>query len=367
VKLEIAPQAFSLSRPFETSYGTLAVRETLVVALTDADGVTGYGEAAPLEAYDGVSLERVLSALERCREVLEATPRLPDKRAPQPDPAAPMRELLERCARAARLPQALAAVDLALWDMLARRSGQPLYRLLDGKQQVTPRVAVNATVTALDRAQAAEQAAQAAHAGYPCVKIKVGVGDDAGRVAAVRAAAGPQIALRLDANGAWRVPEAIAAIAALAPAGLELVEEPVHGAAAMREVREQAEVRVAIDETATEPGAIEAGAADAVRLKLSSCGGVTALLGYASRARAAGCEVYVGSAVDGPLGVAGALHAAAAVAAQGPMPPCGLATLRLLVGMDEVFPVEQGSIAVPEAPGLGVPNLDQLGLGLAGR
>jgi L-alanine-DL-glutamate epimerase-like enolase superfamily enzyme len=359
VKLEIARQAYKLVRPFETSYGTLEVREILVIALTDADGVTGYGEAAPLEAYDGVSLERVRVALERCREVLEATPRLPHTPAPCPEPA--LRELLERCGRTARLPQALAAVDLALWDILARRSGQPLYRLLDGQQQASPRVAVNATVTALDRAQAAAQAAQAAHEGYPCVKIKVGVGDDAGRVAAVRAAAGPQIALRLDANGAWRVPEAIAAIAALAPAGLELVEEPVHGAAAMREVREHVEVRVAIDETATEPGAIEAGAADAVRLKLSSCGGVTGLLGYAARARAAGCELYLGSALDGPLGVAAALHCAAALGARGPMPPCGLATLQLLEGMDEVLPVRQGSIVVPEAPGLGVPQLGEPG------
>ena len=61
------------------------------------------------------------------------------------------------------------------------------------------------------------------------MKVKVGIGDDAGRVAAVRAAAGPQMELRLDANGAWDVDEAVASIEALAPAGLELVEEPVHG------------------------------------------------------------------------------------------------------------------------------------------
>ena len=62
------------------------------------------------------------------------------------------------------------------------------------------------------------------------------------------------MALRLDANGAWDVDEAVRMIEALAPAGLELVEEPVHGIYAMREVRERAAVRVAIDETAAEPG-----------------------------------------------------------------------------------------------------------------
>ena len=63
------------------------------------------------------------------------------------------------------------------------------------------------------------------------MKLKVGIGDDAGRVAAVRAAVGPEMALRLDANGAWSVEEAVRAIDTLSPAGLELVEEPVHGLA----------------------------------------------------------------------------------------------------------------------------------------
>ena len=68
------------------------------------------------------------------------------------------------------------------------------------------------------------------------------------------------MALRLDANGAWSVEEAVRAIDALAPAGLELVEEPVHGLEAMREVRERVAVRVAIDETAAEHGALDGAA-----------------------------------------------------------------------------------------------------------
>ena len=73
-------------------------------------------------------------------------------------------------------------------------------------------VAVNATLTALDRAGVAAQAATAASQGFGCVKVKVGVGDDAGRVAAVRAALGSEVALRLDANGAWDAEEAVRAI-----------------------------------------------------------------------------------------------------------------------------------------------------------
>ena len=73
--------------------------------------------------------------------------------------------------------------------------------------------------------------------GFRCVKVKVGIGDDAGRLAAVRAAVGPDVLIRVDANGAWATPEeALANLRALAPVGLELCEEPMHGVEALRAV-----------------------------------------------------------------------------------------------------------------------------------
>ena len=182
------------------------------------------------------------------------------------------------------------------------------------------------------------------------MKLKVGIGDDAGRVAAVRAALGPEPRLRLDANGAWTVEEAVRAIEALAPAGLELVEEPVHGLAALRELRERVHVRIAMDETAAEPGALASGAADAVCLKLGRCGGISALLACATLVRASGAEPYVASTFDGPLGIAAALHAAAALRIDA---ACGLSTLDLFDDdVEHPFAVRDGVIAVPRGPGL---------------
>ena len=197
---------------------------------------------------------------------------------------------------------------------------------------------VNATITAEDRSGAAEQAAEAARAGFGVVKVKVGIGDDAGRLAAVRAAVGPAVGLRVDANGAWSVPEAVAAIGSLEPVGLELVEEPVHGLENVRRVREAVAARVAIDETSAEPGALGAGAADAVCLKLSRCGGISGALAAGAEVRASGAEVYLTSSLDGPVGVAGALHAAAALASTGPLAHCGLATLALFEDLEDPLP-----------------------------
>jgi L-alanine-DL-glutamate epimerase-like enolase superfamily enzyme len=332
-----------LRDPLRSSYGAVVERELLAVSLTDADGVTGCGEAAPLEPYDGVSVERVERALERYRPVLEQAETMNGA------------QIVDACRRVEDLPEAFAAIDLALWDRAGRLSGRPVAALIVDTPASS--VAVNATVSAPDRAQAAERAAEAVASGFECVKLKVGIGDDAGRVAAVRAAAGPQTMLRLDANGAWNVEQAVRSIEALSPAGLELVEEPVHGLATMREVRERVTVRVAIDETAAEHGALTAGVADAVCLKISRCGGISGLLAAAALVRASGAEVYLASTLDGPLGVAAATHAAAALASRGPLPACGLATLGMFVGLEQVLAPEAGRIAVPREPGLGVDAL----------
>ncbi|MBX5442333.1 MAG: o-succinylbenzoate synthase, partial [Solirubrobacteraceae bacterium] len=200
-------------------------------------------------------------------------------------------------------------------------------------------------------AGAAAAAAAAAAAGFRCVKLKVGTGDDAGRVAAVRAAAGPGMALRLDANGAWDVEEAVRTIDALSPAGLELVEEPVHGIEAMGEVRARTAVRIALDETAAVPGALASAVADAVCLKVARGGGISSLLVQASLVHATGAEVYLASAYDGPLGVAAAVHAAAALRVD---LPCGLATLTAFADEEvaAALPVVDGAIRVPDGPGL---------------
>jgi L-Ala-D/L-Glu epimerase len=340
VKLEIERRSLSLATPLQSSYGAVGERELLIVALTGADGVTGYGEAAPLEAYDGVSVKRVKRVVESYRPALA---RSGDVNGAQ---------VIEACRSVDDLPAALAAIDLALWDRAGRRAGKPVAALLSDDPAAS--VPVNATLAALDRAGVAEQAARAVREGFECLKLKVGVGDDAGRVAAARAGAGPDAKLRLDANGAWSVEEAVRMIDALAPAGLELVEEPVHGLQAVREVRERVAVRVAIDETAGEHGALGAGVADAVCLKISRCGGISGLLAAATLVRASGAEAYVASTFDGPLGIAAAVHAAAALASRGPVPHCGLATLGMFEGIDNPLPARAGRIAVPTGGGLGV-------------
>jgi o-succinylbenzoate synthase len=310
-----------LRAPFFSASGALPARPLVYVSLTGDDGRTGYGEAAPLPSYDGVDVSDVLAALE----------------AWEPSAGGPL----------PALRQAAAAVDLARWDLAGRRAGAPVWRLL-GAASPAP-VAVNATVAVEEPDGAAEVAASAARTGFRCVKVKVGAGDDLARVHAVRAAVGGDVAIRLDANGAWTVEQAIAALAAMEPLRIECCEEPVHGADALARVAAATPVPVAADESANDPGLLERRACAAVCLKVAACGGITGVIETARRARAAGYQVYLASTLDGPLGIAAALHAAAVIR---PDRPCGLATLSAFEAPDPL-PPEAGFMRAPSDPGLG--------------
>jgi L-Ala-D/L-Glu epimerase len=339
MELTARPLSRPLRAPFTAGHGTVTDRPLVLVAVRAADGATGYGEAAPLESYDGVSIADVLVALDACRPVLASYPG-----------HAPVADVVARCGEVTTVAQALAAIDLALWDLAGRRARVPVWQLLGAGGPVPPRVEVNWTITAADRSGAAREAAEARVAGFRTVKLKVGLGDDHGRVAAVRAFGGPQLAIRVDANGVWDVDQAGAALRALEPSGIELCEEPVHGLAELDALRGETDIPIALDESADRPGALDARHGDLVCLKVSRCGGIAGTLTAAERARTAGYEVYLASTLDGPLGIAAAVHCAAVIA---PRPACGLATLGLFAGEADPLPPADGAIVAPSGAGLG--------------
>jgi L-alanine-DL-glutamate epimerase-like enolase superfamily enzyme len=344
VSIALMVKGAPLRAPFAAAHGAVQHRELLGLELHDpASGLRGFGEAAPLESYDGVSMRAVIEALRDCLDVLK-----PFRASMAIDPGE-RAALLAECERRAVLPQAIAAIDLALWDIAGRAARKPVWQLLDPHAMPPTPVDVNYTIAAPDRAGAATEAARARTLGFGTVKLKVGTGDDAGRVAAVRAAAGPDMAIRLDANGAWSVAEAIRWLEVLAPAGIELCEEPVHGVEQIAEVARSSPVPVAIDESTSDPATFGDRHAHAVCLKISR-GGITGVLAQARRARELGYAVYLSSTLDGPLGIAAALHAARIVE---PDLACGLATLPLFADHPDPLPAHSGVIAPPLAPGLG--------------
>jgi L-alanine-DL-glutamate epimerase-like enolase superfamily enzyme len=327
----------SLTDPLRPA-GSPLFRPLVRLTLEGLDGAVGHGEAAPLESYDGVSVSRVLEALTTHTSVL-ATYESPET------------DVRAACASADPLPQALAAIDLALWDMAGRRAGKSVSELL-GEAEPPP-VLVNATIGAVEPRSAAEEGRTAAQAGFGCVKVKVGTPDDRQRLEAVRDAVGPEMLIRVDANGAWDQLTAPERIRALSRFDIELFEEPAHGAAAIEAVAHALpKIALATDESASAMLGIHARRlCDAVCLKIAASGGITGLIDDANRARGLGYEVYIASTLDGPLGIAAALHAAAVVR---PDRHCGLATLgRFQPAVPAALEPYGGVMSVPTGPGLG--------------
>lgn len=336
MKVQLRRVLAPLRAPWQSAHGQIAERELLLLALEDAEGRIGHGEAAPLPSYDGVGIDDARAALEDCRSALENADGHDHE------------QLIAECERRAVLPQAVAAIDLALWDLAGQRAHAPVWRLLGAARKTA--VEVNYTISAADRSGAANEAAEARAEGYGCLKAKVGIGDDAGRLAAIRAAAGTEMAIRIDANGAWTIDEARRALHALEPVRIELCEEPVHGLDDTGRLAELTAIPLALDESAGAPGALEHRVCAAVCLKIARCGGISGVVAAALTARATGYEVYLASSLDGPLGIAGALHAAAVI---GPDRPCGLATLGMFASKANPLPAHRGRIELPAGPGLG--------------
>jgi O-succinylbenzoate synthase len=210
-------------------------------------------------------------------------------------------------------------------------------------------VPVNSIIPAVGPDRAAQMALAA---GCATVKVKVAepgqsLAEDRDRVAAVRAAMGPDARIRVDANMAWDVPTAVAAITALDAWDLEYVEQPCATLDELGDVRRRVAVAIAADEsirTAEDPHrAAAAAAVDVVVVKVPPLGGVSRALEVVD---AAGLPAVVSSAVDTSVGLAAGVALAAAL----PDLPfaCGLGTGLLLaadVTDDPLVPVD-GVVAV---------------------
>jgi O-succinylbenzoate synthase len=185
--------------------------------------------------------------------------------------------------------------------------------------------------------------------GCTTAKVKVAdpgsaLADDLARVEAVRDALGPSGQVRVDANGAWSVDEAVAAVAALdrAAGGLEYVEQPCATVEDLAAVRRRVEVAIAADESirrAEDPYRVrDLAAADIAVLKVQPLGGVRACLRIAEDI---GMPVVVSSALETSLGLAAGVALAAALPELDHA--CGLATRSLLtadVATPELVPVD---------------------------
>lgn len=323
--------------PFIIARGGSSEYQVVWVRLRDADGVEGWGEAAPSKYY-GETAASVMSAITHLAPIIERV----DGWSIEAIEAE-----LEKSLRGNA--SARCAISAALHDLLGKRLGVPLWKLWGLEPAAAPVSSYTIGIAPDDetlRTRVLEAAA------YPLLKIKLGTPRDAEVLRIVRETA-PAAQLRVDANCAWNAKQALGMMQSLVDNGVDMLEQPLppHDLEGLRFVRDRSPIPVVADESCIVASDIPklAGVVDGVNIKLAKCGSLREALRMIAVARAHGMRVMCGCMVESTLGIAAAAHFAPL------LDDVDLDGAALL--SDDPFTgpaIPGGRVTLGDAPGLGV-------------
>lgn len=341
-----------LRSPFRISTGDLGRAGNLgrVIVRVDTDFGSAYGEAVGLPTVTGTTAGGLLSAIES-----QLTPAI----------------LGHSCADIAGLHRkmasalmghepAKAAIDMAAFDLLGRRLDVPVATLLGGVART--RTPLTFSVGVGSGPDMAASATKAIGLGFAVAKVKIdGSIGEAERLDSVRAAIGPDVPIRLDANAGFvTAEEAERSMRPLMRSDIYMIEQPVrgHDISGMAYLRTRFDAALLADESTGTPvevsRALLAGAADVVNIKTQSAGGLYPAMQAAAVADASGTPILIGSRMESGIGSAANVHLMSAV---NRLPhPCDLKGPQTFVHdlLIKSLSIEGGMAVLAEEPGLGV-------------
>lgn len=303
VRLEVWPVTMRLVEPYRIAYETVERTTNVFLRITTDEGLFGLGCAAPDAFVTGETPESVTQTLQ---DVVE-----PIARDADPLKSALLLETLRSPLK--EHPSAKAAFDMALCDLLGRKTGLPVWKLLGGYRDS---IKTSVTIGILPEEQTIARALDWIGRGFRTLKLKGGldVDSDIARVMRVREAVGPEVELRFDANQGFTFEQAVRFVEETRSAHVELFEQPTPSAepALLARVTRRVHLPVMADESLmTLRDAFHLARdelVDMVNIKLMKVGGLAEALQINAVARAAGLEVMVGCMDESALAIAAGLH-----------------------------------------------------------
>ncbi|HZN25908.1 MAG TPA: mandelate racemase/muconate lactonizing enzyme family protein [Burkholderiales bacterium] len=352
-RFEVFGVAMPLVGEYKNAYLSKTVVKSAVVRITATGGATGCGSIEPTPGYSKESVEQSITVIENrfARLVTGLDP-------------TNVHRILEKIEPAVSgYLDAKAAVEMACVDLTAQVAGIPVHTYLGGA--VKERVLFNAWIGILPPDEAAKETLEWKQKGFRSAKIKVGgnIEADAARVKAIREAVGSEFELRIDANAGYDADTSIKLARMVAPHRLQLFEQPVpdHDIAGMARVRREANamgLAIMADESVLDHASliriIKADAADIVKVKVMKQGGMLNTRRMIATAEAAGIRCVVGHG----FGLGPNTMSEIMLAATSNNVVDGLECVGPLKTVDDVvtrkLDLSTGSLALPQAPGLGV-------------
>ncbi|WP_048746764.1 mandelate racemase/muconate lactonizing enzyme family protein [Paenibacillus sp. P22] len=307
--IQVMRQSTPLHKPFKTALRTVHDQESILVRIRDRDGRVGWGEAPSTIVITGDSLDSIESAIRLTfAPLLVGQSLLGYERMLQSVHGAMVGS-----------SSAKAAVDMAIYDLVAQHCGLPLYQFLGGYKD---RLETDFTVSVNSPKEMGEDAASCVREGFNVLKIKVGkddVQEDIERIREIRSRVGGGVKIRLDANQGWQVKDAVRAIRRMEDLGLdiELVEQPVkaHDIEGLKAVTDAVQTPIMADEAVFSPAealrVLQMRAADLINIKLMKSGGIYKAQLINGMAEQYGVECMVGSMIESRVAVTAAAHLAA--------------------------------------------------------
>jgi len=302
-RVEAWPVAMPLLEPYTIAYETVSAVTNVFVRVETDRRLVGYGCAAPDLAVTGETSD---GALREFRDVVDPALRGSD--------ALRHTRLMERLRDPLqKSPSVLAAVDMALYDLLGKAASLPVWKLLGGFRD---RIRTSVTIGILPPELTVERARHWTGQGFRSLKLKGGrdAAGDVERVLAVRAAVGEHVELRFDANQGFTVEQTLQFVEGARAAKLEIIEQPTPRGEPdlLGRVTQQVPLPIMADESlVTLRDAFRLARrdlADMVNIKLMKVGGIAEARQIAAVARAAELEVMVGCMDEAALAIAAGLH-----------------------------------------------------------
>ncbi len=343
VKIQLLPYSLPFSTPWHTAQGVLHFRDGWLVKIRMADGMTGWGDCAPLSWMETEQTSAADSDLQRLQSQLAGL---------DPQQALQRLEGIEEISSAA-----LFAFETALLDLLSQQQSLPLSRLLN--PQAAPMVEVNAAVGAITQLSDI-QIMRAVDAGMRVLKLKAGVAgvqEEITRLQQIAAQLPEGVRLRIDANQAWTMDDALSFFQESEKLPIESVEEPLRNPdiEAWQSLAECTRIPLAADESLLNTDLetlLESGGISRVVLKPAMLGGLHQCMVLSQKAAAAGVDSVVTTTLESAVGVWACVHLAAAV---DPMQQTahGLATSSWFSeNIGKPPEIENGKILLPEKQGV---------------
>jgi O-succinylbenzoate synthase len=353
-EIEIRHLELPLVHPFETSFGREEVRQTIVVAVR-SQGLTGWGEAAT-SAGPWYEYETVDTCWHVLRDFL--APLVKGQEVATPEDAA----RLMAPVRGHHL--AKMGLEAAVWDLLGQSQGQSIADMLGGSRD---RVAVGVSIGVQDSVPALlDRIADFWAQGYRRVKIKIRPGWDVEVVRQVRERF-PDVPLMADANSAYSLADA-GRLVALDDFDLTMIEQPlayddlVDHAELQRRLRTPLCLDESVPSLAAARAALALGSGRIINIKPGRVGGLTVARAIHDLCYAQGVPVWCGGMLETGIGRA---HNVALASLPGFILPGDISASDRYFHQDIVEPAfvlnDDGTMSVPNAPGLGVAvQLDRL-------